>query len=120
MARGGRVGLERELDEITRTQPPERLGDRFGTGPEFGPTGGRQHENRECAPFEILLLAEALVGRHQRVKGLLGGGEQVAVGKLAPTHFGRGLDLVPGQRAAKRQGRALVKEHSHATRLFSA
>jgi hypothetical protein len=60
---------------------------------------------------QLLLVAEALVSRHERlVSGELGLPDQLTVLQLAPAEFVHGGDDMPGQQRPQRHGRALVEQ----------
>ena len=63
---------------------------------------------------QVLLVADAPVGRKQQVEArLLGCLQQLAVAERVPAFGLRRVDRVPGQRAGQSLRRAVVKEDEH-------
>lgn len=82
-------------------------------GLDFGPTGGR--ENQDCQPpaGEVLLMAQAPVGRDKDVELHLSGLQKLTIFESRPAHLIGRDHLVARQLAAQWYRCALVEEDSH-------
>jgi hypothetical protein len=70
------------------------------------PTSGRQHDDGNSPPSEVVLIAEVLVGGDKNLKALqLCHGQQLAVRQSTPTRLKSGFHLVRVQEFAKRHWR---------------
>ena len=70
-----------------------------------------QHDQRQLAACQILLIFEALIGRDQDVKAVIFGGPQkIAVGKPRPALFRRCPDVVRYEIAPELIGDVLIEQ----------
>jgi hypothetical protein len=74
---------------------------------------GAQDHDAQGPVCDVLLLWEALVDGDERVEEPVHGVEKLTVVEVAPTHFGRGPNLVARQALAKTLRNAGIQEYSH-------
>ena len=73
-----------------------------------------EHNERDAAGREVLLVLQVSVGCDQRVEPLLFGCvQQLAIRELRPATFVGRDDLMLRQRATQRFGRPLVEQYAH-------
>jgi hypothetical protein len=104
-----------DLDVAARRRGSHGGSDAVGMLPNTGPLGAaRQNDNSDAPPSQVLLVADATVGREQEFETrFLCGVQERAVAERAPTLGLCGVDGVPGQRVGQPFGRAVVKEDEH-------
>ena len=83
--------------------------------PNTGPLGAAR-QNDKCDPphLQVLLVADAAVGREQQFEPrLFRGVQERAIAECVPAPGLRRVDCVPGQRTGQSLPGAVVKEDEH-------
>lgn len=85
-----------------------------GSLPNPRPICCRQNQNRYSPVFEVLLVAQVLIGGDDSLKtSRFSSQEKIAVLLFLPATFERGRDLVIVQGVAKRGWRTLIEQDPH-------
>lgn len=96
--------------EATNRQSERRVHDKGRMEPEFGPTCGPQHEDRQVLPINMLLVLKVLVSRDKEIEpSALRGSEQCTVLQARPPALVRSLDARGPERSPQRRWRALIE-----------
>ena len=108
-----------DFDALPRVDPPDDGSDVVDALLNARPRGGEQHDDSQASAREILLVAEALICRHQYVIAVrLGMVEQRAIAQIRPPTLEGGIHRVFGQMPTERRRRALIEEYFHVTDSF--
>ncbi len=111
------VRLEGNLDfHVTARRRGSNDGsDAVGMLPNTGPLrAARQNDKGDAPHLQVLLVADAAVGREQQFEPrLFRGVQERAIAECVPAPGLRRVDCVPGQRTGQSLRRAVVKEDEH-------
>ena len=78
------------------------------------PARCHQHNNRQGATRNVLLIAQILIGGDEHlVTGEFDFAQKLTIVQLAPTQFVDGGDLVPSEQGSKWHWRALIEQDPH-------
>lgn len=91
-----------------------RLGNTADMLAQFRPLLLTEYDNRQFAPFQVLLIHHVLVGRHEYVEScLLCCRKQSPVAQLLPASLQRERDSMPCEMFGEPSGRAMVEQCEH-------
>ncbi len=80
---------------------------------DFRPTGGRQDEDGNALARQILLVAQVLIGCHQKLETRFGSVQEFAIGEGRSAQLVGGRNRVRSQGLAQRRRGALIEQDSH-------